>query len=168
VNDAILAGSDSIVVDGAFDIYVGSYVGIAKITASADPNNFAVESAAGDIYANPIGWPWPEMAFCNICADTAGGILYYGASQLDNNTYQYGDYYLYDMPIAPARTTADFNGDGIVDVQDLLAIAEHFCECGQDLRADVNSDGLVNYLDFAMFAWRWQQRAPWCGQQGTD
>ena len=45
----------------------------------------------------------------------------------------------------------DVNGDGVVNVQDLVLVASKFEQIGQNL-ADVNEDGVVNILDLILVA----------------
>jgi hypothetical protein len=48
---------------------------------------------------------------------------------------------------------SDVNGDGIVDLADLTAVARHFGKSPtQNLRADVNRDGTVNIFDLTLVA----------------
>ncbi|MBL7942267.1 MAG: hypothetical protein JNM00_05855, partial [Flavobacteriales bacterium] len=49
------------------------------------------------------------------------------------------------------QCAADFNGDGIVNLNDLLVLTAYYgctSECGV---ADINSDGMVNISDFLIF-----------------
>ena len=45
----------------------------------------------------------------------------------------------------------DVNGDGVVNIQDLVLVAIHFGQTGQN-RADVNGDGIVNISDLTLVA----------------
>ena len=47
--------------------------------------------------------------------------------------------------------TGDINGDGIVNILDLVLVAGRFGQSGQD-SADVNGDGIVNILDLVLVA----------------
>ena len=51
----------------------------------------------------------------------------------------------------PIETSADVNGDGIVNILDLVRIANHIGQQGK-IRADVNGDGVVNILDLVAVA----------------
>ena len=53
--------------------------------------------------------------------------------------------------VLPNRLAADVNGDGIVNIQDLVAVAAAFGETGETL-ADVNGDGIVNIQDLVAVA----------------
>ncbi len=46
----------------------------------------------------------------------------------------------------------DVNGDGRVDILDLVSVASEFGSAGTDLAADVNGDGTVNLLDLVSVA----------------
>ncbi|MDD5011025.1 MAG: hypothetical protein PHQ00_02765 [Phycisphaerae bacterium] len=162
VNNIILAGSDSMVIDADYNIYMGSYVGIAKIIPTDDPDNFAASTVDGDIYAPPYGFPWPLFRFCGIAADIRNGIIYYGISELNEQTYVYSPYTLQSFQsVAADNWSADLNGDGIVDFCDLFLFQEDFLCSGQYLKGDINDDNFVDFQDFAIFAGRWQNNAPW-------
>ena len=49
-------------------------------------------------------------------------------------------------------TTADVNGDGSVNILDLILIASELGNQGQNLTADVNRDGVVSILDLVLVA----------------
>ena len=51
-------------------------------------------------------------------------------------------------------------GDGIVDGQDLLVLADHIADAGAVLTGDVNYDGLVDFLDLAELARNWLRQQP--------
>jgi hypothetical protein len=162
VNNALLAGSDSIVVDADYNIYMGSYVGIAKIVPTSDPNNFAVTAIDGNIYANPHAFPVPNFKFSGITADIKNGKIYYGKSELDQNTYVYGPYTLYSFNVAAAENwSADLDGDGIVDFNDLYLMQEGYLYSGTHLKGDIDESGFVDFHDFAIFANQWQNKAAW-------
>ena len=55
----------------------------------------------------------------------------------------------------PADSPVDVNGDGVVDVADLVIVATAYgtqVPPGTDLPADVNSDGVVNLIDLTLVA----------------
>ncbi|MCH8293219.1 IPT/TIG domain-containing protein [Candidatus Poribacteria bacterium] len=56
-----------------------------------------------------------------------------------------GDTYT-DTPLSPA----DINGDGVVNILDLVRVASEFGQSGDDLPGDVNVDGTVNILDLVL------------------
>ena len=49
-------------------------------------------------------------------------------------------------------TNGDINGDGVVNVLDLIVITSYFGNIGQNIAADVNGDGVVNVLDLVSVA----------------
>ena len=57
-----------------------------------------------------------------------------------------------ETPPEPALLKGDVNGDGIVNILDLVLVASVLGEAGQDLDADVNGDGIVNILDLVLVA----------------
>ena len=50
-----------------------------------------------------------------------------------------------------ARLAVDVNGDGIVNIQDLVLVSSKFGQSGQN-SADVNRDGVVNITDLVLVA----------------
>jgi len=50
-------------------------------------------------------------------------------------------------PPPPPPTPWDVNGDGTVNIQDLVLVAGQFGQSGESLKGDVNGDGTVNILD---------------------
>ena len=56
---------------------------------------------------------------------------------------------LWELP--PPTVFGDVNRDGVVNLQDLVAISSHFGRGGQN-DADLNGDGVVNILDLVTVA----------------
>jgi hypothetical protein len=161
VKDVILAGSDSMIIDANYNIYMSSYVGVAEIIPTNEPNDFNVIAIDGNIYANPIGFPWPDWRFCGITADIKTGRIYYGKSEL-NEEYVYEPYTLQSLQIVGAVDwSADLDGDGIVNFYDLYLLQEDYLCSGQYLKGDINDDGHVNFQDFVILARQWRNKAPW-------
>jgi hypothetical protein len=161
-NDIVLAGSDSMAIDGSYNIYIGSYVGIAKIMPSPDPNVYQVVPIAGNITANPHqGWPPPSPVFCGITADIRAGILYYGTAVLNLN-WLYDPYSLAQSPIvAVTDWPADLQGDGIINYADFNMFIADYLMTGSYLKGNLNNDTVVDLKDFAIFAKQWRNTAPW-------
>ena len=72
------------------------------------------------------------------------------ASRLEGNTHTLsdidGEMYLRVKPVNPA----DVNGDGVVNILDLVVVAQAFGKDG--LQGDVNGDGVVNVFDLVFVA----------------
>ena len=51
----------------------------------------------------------------------------------------------------PPKLKGDVNGDGVVNIQDLVLVASSFGKTGQD-SADINGDGVVNIADLVLVA----------------
>ena len=62
-----------------------------------------------------------------------------------------------DAPVR-ARSVPDVNGDGIVNIQDLVLVGQRFGQRGQN-DADVNRDGIVDIADLVLVAWALGQTA---------
>jgi carboxypeptidase D len=67
-----------------------------------------------------------------------------------------------DVELIPEQASPDFNGDGIVDLQDLLILIE--CWGQDELRVDIaplpDGDGIVNEQDLALLMEYWQKEIP--------
>ncbi len=50
------------------------------------------------------------------------------------------------------RLAGDVNGDGVVNIQDLVAVTASFGQFGKNIPADVNGDGIVNIADLVFVA----------------
>ena len=62
-----------------------------------------------------------------------------------------GTVLLWELTPATPQVTGDVNGDGGVNIQDLVLVAGEFGQSGEN-RADVNGDGVVNILDLVLVA----------------
>lgn len=51
----------------------------------------------------------------------------------------------------PSQLTEDVNGDGVINIQDLVQVASQFGQTGEN-NADVNGDGVVNIQDLVLVA----------------
>ena len=73
----------------------------------------------------------------------------------DGNTIASGSFdgtvLLWEFTPPPLPVTGDVNGDGGVNIQDLVLVAGQFGQSGEN-RADVNGDGVVNILDLVLVA----------------
>ena len=52
---------------------------------------------------------------------------------------------------APVQISEDVNGDGVINIQDLVLVASNFGQTGRNT-ADVNRDGVVNIVDLVQVA----------------
>ena len=57
-----------------------------------------------------------------------------------------------DPDTKPPATQVDMNGDGVVNILDLISVASALGNIGDNLSADVNGDGVVNILDLVLVA----------------
>ncbi len=55
----------------------------------------------------------------------------------------------------PKRLKEDINGDGVVNIQDMVLVAAQFGQTGE-IKADVNGDGFVNIQDLVLVVRRFQ------------
>ncbi|MDD9972691.1 MAG: dockerin type I domain-containing protein, partial [Candidatus Poribacteria bacterium] len=62
-----------------------------------------------------------------------------------------GTILLWEFTPIVLRVVEDVNGDGVVNIQDLVLVASNFGQTGAN-PADVNSDGVVNIQDLVLVA----------------
>ena len=70
-----------------------------------------------------------------------------------------GTVLIWDAPLLPPEISeelppvaADIDGDGMVDIADLVRVASAFGDTGENLAADVNADGVVDIADLVAVA----------------
>ena len=93
--------------------------------------------------------------YLTVTAPTTPGTYYYGVcvdsvtdeSNTDNNCSRAVSVTV----TAPPMVSEDVNDDGVVDVQDLVSVAERYGQTGTN-SADVNGDGAVNIDDLILVA----------------
>jgi len=75
------------------------------------------------------------------------------ASASSDGTVLLWDYIPYlDTTEEPVQLAEDVNHDGTVDIQDLIHVATHYGQIGDENAADVNGDGIVNIADILLVA----------------
>ena len=114
----------------------GSYDGTVRLWNVATGRNIAIFKAAGEV---------PSVAFSPdgtiVAAGTSSGVVELWAvpsTALESNEVTVASY-------------ADVNGDGAVNILDLVMISTNFGKKGQN-PADANGDGIVNILDLVKVA----------------
>ena len=91
-----------------------------------------------------------------VLGDTVGQSSAIGLSQSTN--YRLGSGYWYrDSEMLPAPLVGDVNGDGKVNVLDMIRIGMHWGETGPPgwIPEDVNQDGVINVLDMIFVGMNW-------------
>jgi pimeloyl-ACP methyl ester carboxylesterase len=68
--------------------------------------------------------------------------------------------YINNLRMVAVTLAEDINGDKMISIADLMALAQHWLEDGCDYSghcsgADISGDGIVNFLDFARLAEAW-------------
>ena len=58
-----------------------------------------------------------------------------------------GAAYIYGLTKIPHTHACDVNGDGVVDISDMVLVGSNFGETSEGVTADINKDGLVDILD---------------------
>jgi hypothetical protein len=71
-----------------------------------------------------------------------------------------GEAYLDNFEVATGAIlgwplVTDFDGDGFIDVNDLVEMAQHWLESGAGIISDLDSDGSVDMKDFSIFGGTW-------------
>lgn len=70
-----------------------------------------------------------------------------------DGTILFWDYaMLIGTDVETQKLAEDVNGDGIVNLQDLIFVASHFGQDGNSNTADVNGDGIINIADILLVA----------------
>ena len=88
----------------------------------------------------------------SISGNVGSEVAIVGAPYDDASAISSGSAYIYELPCGPA-CPADLNGDGIVDVPDLLLLLGNWGSCPPPCTPDTNGDGSVNVTDLlALFA----------------
>jgi hypothetical protein len=72
--------------------------------------------------------------------------LFISAEAVDGISVSYEPIYVHVGKIQPY----DINGDGVVDIGDLVMVGSHLGEAGDDVQGDVNGDGTVDISDLML------------------
>ena len=113
------------------------------------------DTQLGSASRDPLAANATIRRYLNVTAPTTPGTYYYGVcvdsvpdeSDTDNNC----SLAVSVTVTAPPTVAEDVNGDGIVDVKDLVYVAERYGQTGTTT-ADVNGDGVVNIDDLILVA----------------
>lgn len=81
---------------------------------------------------------------------TNGYIIYVTDSDIQGTVEGLGDIIIINPP-----TPGDANGDGVVNIQDILVIIADWGTCTENCAGDVNADGDVNILDILLVIANW-------------
>jgi hypothetical protein len=87
----------------------------------------------------------PEMSPANLAA--------YGLASPDSLV---SDHLLFCCDLRPAALAGDVNGDGVIDVSDLVEVVLNWGPCPGGCAADVNGDGVVNVADLVIVVLNWE------------
>ena len=111
-----------------------------------NPLGIALDIAAGKMY-------WTDADTDKIqCANLDGSNVEDLVTGLDSpNSIVIGISSLVNPTTEPTIAKEDVNGDGVVDVNDLVVVAQRYGKTGTNV-ADVNGDGIVNADDFVLVA----------------
>ena len=95
----------------------------------------------------------PKLILSSMPDDTYNLAFSSDGKTLATSSYYGGTILLWDYAslIRPQQHEADVNGDGVVDVQDLVTVAANFGQTGPNA-ADVNDDGIVDIADLLIVA----------------
>ena len=121
---------------------------------SADAIISTEDTQLGTGRRNPLAANATIRRYLNVTAPTTPGTYYYGVcvdsvtneSDTTNNCST-----AVGITVTPPIVSEDVNDDGVVDVQDLVYVAQRYGQTGTN-RADVNGDGIVNIDDLIVVA----------------
>ena len=122
---------------------------------SADNNISTSDTRVGSDSVGTLEANHTGQASINLTAPTSPGRYYYGVcvdnltNESDTNNNCSGAVSV--TVTAPPVVSEDVNGDGGVNIQDLVLVASNLGRTGQN-KADVNADGIVNIQDLVLVA----------------
>ena len=113
------------------------------------------DTQLGSANRDPLAANATIRRYLTITASTTPGTYYYGVC-VDSVTDESDTANNCSMAVsvtvtAPPMVAEDVNGDGVVDVKDLVYVAERYGQTGTTT-ADVNGDGVVNIDDLILVA----------------
>lgn len=113
-------------------------------------------------YVDPTIQIWDvtnEILISNITAHSYGGFVDFtsdGKTLITGSrdgTIIFWDYnLLISDDVETLRLAEDANGDGVVNLQDLIFVASQYGQVGDENTADVNGDGVINIADILLVA----------------
>ena len=140
---------DTITLEASAEVGIeGSVLGALSdrsVELEAGANMEVTLTVAGDLFTKPGDYPLSVTA----------------TSETDNTmTAEVTTTTTIEMPPPPPTpetpppppTPWDVNGDGTVNIQDLVLVASEFGQSGESLKGDVNGDGTVNIQDLVLVA----------------
>lgn len=99
-----------------------------------------------------------ENTAINWANQSFGNMEYYATANTVNEVqaYRIGEVYIAGAKQQIVRRTGDLNGDGVVDIQDVILIIQNFKRRqSYDAGADINNDGVVNVFDMVLLGRQW-------------
>ena len=131
---------DTITLEASAEVGIeGSVLGSLSansIELEADASAEVTLRVAGDFFTEPGAYPIRVMA-------TSGTDSATTAEVTTTTTIE--------APLPPP-TPWDVNDDGVVNIQDLVLVANEIGQSGENLKGDLNGDGAVNVLDLVIVA----------------
>jgi len=149
--------------------YVDVFPNKASITIVTDPPGLSFE-----LEGQPRQTPYETMSVVGVTRtvaapspQTLNGVTYqfssWSHSAEQENSFsspaQDTTYTAFFIPVE--QRIGDLNGDGVIDILDIIRIVENFRRRGNyDPGADINGDGVVNILDMVLLAREWAADTP--------
>jgi hypothetical protein len=162
----------------AYSCFTEATAGLGNISADpcfANPNNgdYHLKSEGWYWDADANQWNWTDVTSRCIDAGNPGSLLGHEAITLDVdllnrfgqnlriNMGAYGGTAEASMPPYDWALLADLTNDGTVDFDDLMYWTENWPASGSELPGDLDRNGRVEALDFALFALDWLLETSW-------
>ena len=85
--------------------------------------------------------------------DSVNGVHFSPDGQtLASTSWREGTLFLWDLTPPDSEIAEDLNGDGTVNILDLMFVTAYIGQTGKDIPADINGDGTVNIADLVLVA----------------